>query len=779
LGTVPQYVTASVAIAAPSPGNMLTPANGGFIFGGNTAFTWTPGVGATQYVLTVTPANAQSTSITVSPSSQPGATVALPTANQSVTATLLTYTPNGPLQSQTYTYIINPSPGSQLPLLNTALQQPAPYVPNNGVESQPYTYFFTGGDARAMGEGECVETDVAVRIVLLTQTTATLAFTGANGIRPQASALTCTCPGGGVPINPAPVPVDTTPEITGVTSPIQANLNQTIHITGIYFGDPASGANDTVQICQNGGGPCTSVAADLLDDADILATVALSAGDYTVYVFSNGAAGSGFVAAPGSIGESSGADLEVEAASSDPFPVITANVLNNDNPLGPSIFQDATSTPIVYGGSQSSTSDGLLLKVSNPVAGASYAWGVTGPGSGSYAAPAASGAPVVWGIQRILPNAGVLNFTATAQYADGTQATASIPVEVGIRTDDVIVVGWINPVGVPSPNPSQASAFSVLNGMLPSGGTNAPFCNGEIGTLSQNGLLDPISNIGLTPGDRIYILDWMFKFAGNADPAQIPGGAFLDSTGVAADPNKVSEFTGVRTNYKLVNRFQVKMRVTTPQSGAPYFTAAPTVLQGQNMQLIGTTVNPCGAVVGQFLGLFPGQSGPRNGLQVSSPATGAPQFNSSISIINDGSHDANAIEAFNTLASLGATAPVLAALGTTAPVFWESIGSRITFSAAGGTTPITSPQVTVQAYPTYYVYVNGKQTTTYPEASNPTSQFEPKPYPFGTVSCPRLFGIVPGGRCGDAVSQPDPTALIPPTFCITGSNGSCNEEEHL
>jgi hypothetical protein len=320
LGTVPQYVTASVTIAASSPGNMLTPANGGFIFGGNTAFTWTPGVGATQYVLTVTPANAQSTSITVNPSSQPGATVALPTANQSVTASLLTYTPNGPLQSPTYTYIINPSPGSQLPLLNTALQQPAPYIPNNGIESQPYTYYFTGGDARAMGEGECVETDAAVRIVLLTQTTATLAFTGANGIRPQASALTCTCPGGGVPINPAPAPVDTTPVITGVTSPIQANLNQTIHITGVYFGDPAAGANDTVQICQNGSGACTSVAADLLDDSDILATVALSAGDYTVYVFSNGVAGSGFVAAPGDTGGSNGADLEVEAAV--PVPTI-------------------------------------------------------------------------------------------------------------------------------------------------------------------------------------------------------------------------------------------------------------------------------------------------------------------------------------------------------------------------------------------------------------------------------------------------------------------------
>jgi hypothetical protein len=277
--------------------------------------------------------------------------------------------------------------------------------------------------------------------------------------------------------------------------------------------------------------------------------------------------------------------------------------------------------------------------------------------------------------------------------------------------------------------------------------------------LSQNSLTDHFSLATVQPLDRTYILDWMFKFGGNSDPAQvIPGGSFLDATGVAADPAKVSAFTAIDTNYKLVNRFQVKMRVTIPLGGVPYFTVPPTILQGQNMQLIGTTVNPCGAAAG-FLGFFPGQSGARNAFQVSS-ATGGAQFNNSMSIINDGSPDANAIEAFNTLAGLG----------TSAPVFWESIGSRITVTATSGTAPL----VTVQPYPTYYVYVNGRQTSTYPEATDPHNQFQPNPYPFGTVSCARPLGVVPGGRCGDAVSAPDSTARIPPTFCITGSNGSCN-----
>jgi hypothetical protein len=208
------------------------------------------------------------------------------------------------------------------------------------------------------------------------------------------------------------------------------------------------------------------------------------------------------------------------------------------------------------------------------------------------------------------------------------------------------------------------------------------------------------------------------------------------------------------------------MRITTPQGGTPYFTVQPTVLQGQNMQLIGTTVNPCGAAMG-FLALFPGQIGARNGFQIPPPSGGPP--NNSISIINDGSPDAGAIEAFNTLTGLD-VAPA---------VFWESIGSRITFSAAGG----TSALVTVQPYPTYYVYINGTQVSTTAQASNPINEFVSGnssgmmgPYPFGMVPCPGfgLLPTVPGGRCGNAVLAPDPTARIPTVFCITGSNGSCN-----
>jgi hypothetical protein len=572
---------------------------------------------------------------------------------------------------------------------------------------------------------------------------------------------------------PAQPVYDTPPQITGVTpGDIPALSGQAVAITGTNLGSAGS-----LSICQGLNClpytmPSPASWTDTVVNVVVDASAATPGSSYTVTLSTTAdSLGNSYLAAPGAPADSASASLLIDQGPQQPS--ITVTVWTNDNPLTPLVVTVNPSEPIVYGGSQPSTSDSLTLTVPNAVPGVSYVWSVTGPGSGSYTPPPAltyaSLAPV-WGIQRILPTAGVLTFAVTAQYpnGDGSTSRSSVPVEVGIRTDDVIVVGWINPAGVPSPDPSEATSFSVLNGMPPSGSGNSAFCNAEVGTLSQNALLDPISGIGLKTGDRAYILDWMFKFGGNTDPAQvIPGGAFLDATGVAADPAKVSTFTAVNTNYKLVNRFQVKMRITIPLGGVPYFTVPPTILQGQSMQLIGTTVNPCGAAAG-FLGFLPGQSGFRNGLQPTSPSGGA-QFNSSVSIINDGSPDANAIEAFNTLSGLG-VAPA---------VFWESIGSRITFTAAGGTSPV----VNVQPYPTYYVYINGAQVSTTAQASNPINEFVSGnssgvmgPYPFGMVACPGLglLPTVPGGRCGNAVLPPDPTARIPTVFCITGSNGSCN-----
>ncbi|NKB24258.1 MAG: hypothetical protein GKR87_07770 [Kiritimatiellae bacterium] len=129
------------------------------------------------------------------------------------------------------------------------------------------------------------------------------------------------------------------------------------------------------------------------------------------------------------------------------------------------------------------------------------------------------------------------------------------------------------------------------------------------------------------------------------------------------------------------------------------------------------------------------------------PANGPPSILSSspsrVSLINDGSSDAAGIRVFNTLKGKGLPAGVT-------PVFWENIGSRIKFIFNGGPTPT----VTLQPYPTYFEYRNGRHVITMPQAPTPAANF-------GTVPCTGLGGVTPGGRCGNASLPPAASARIP------------------
>ncbi len=120
--------------------------------------------------------------------------------------------------------------------------------------------------------------------------------------------------------------------------------------------------------------------------------------------------------------------------------------------------------------------------------------------------------------------------------------------------------------------------------------------------------------------------------------------------------------------------------------------------------------------------------------------------------VNDGSPDSGAVRAFNTLEGKNVSSPV----------FWENIGSKITFTVDGG----PNPQIAYQLYPTYYEYHNGTFVRQYPEAQTPRENFFPNPYPPGIVPCHKIqpdgsIQITPGGRCGDQASSPDVTARIP------------------
>lgn len=413
---------------------------------------------------------------------------------------------------------------------------------------------------------------------------------------------------------------------------------------------------------------------------------------------------------------------------------IDASAINQDDPTNTSYTSLPDGTP-VYAGSQSSTSDSLQLTATLPPNAPSpvnFTWSVTGDGASNYTPPAPSPSANTWTVGKIMSQAGTLSFQVQVDFGGGAQAQNSRDVEVGVRSDDTIVVGWINPAGVTLTGGAQPAVTGLLT---PPPVSASLRCNLFILDLSEN--FTTPNFISITPADRNYILTWMFKFAGNTDPSTvIPGGDFSNSATSSTDEGKVSNFLSDATNFKLFNRLQVKFRVS---GGA--FNGTPTVLHQKTA--IGTTHNPCGTVLG-FLGLFPGQSGPNNGPPYAMSSAG-----DRISLINDGSPDSGAIRAFDTLT--GKDLPS----GSTS-IFWENIGTRISFTASGPT-----PTVVVQPYPTYYEYHNGTLVNTTPQAGSPLGNFNTNPYPFGTVSCIGVGGITPGGRCGDASSPADSSARIP------------------
>lgn len=228
----------------------------------------------------------------------------------------------------------------------------------------------------------------------------------------------------------------------------------------------------------------------------------------------------------------------------------------------------------------------------------------------------------------------------------------------------------------------------------------------------------------------------MFKYGSNVDPTTvIPGGDFRHSSGERIDYSEVNTFVGERKGYKLINHFQIKYRV-----GPSGFKGTPQVLRAETS--VGTTKNPCGPVAG-FLESFPGQYGP-----LDASRTGPVFKNNRVTLINDGSPDAGAIRAFNTLMGKG----------TEEKIYWENIGSKLTFKFDGG----TRPEFVFQPYPTYYEYYNGRLVKVNRQAPDPRLNFNANPYPFGTVPSHRLGGITPGGRDGDAQKAADATARIPP-----------------
>jgi hypothetical protein len=364
---------------------------------------------------------------------------------------------------------------------------------------------------------------------------------------------------------------------------------------------------------------------------------------------------------------------------------ITAEAINQDDPMNTTSATLAQGLP-VFGGSSASTSDKLILHAIPDPNGppvTSYTWSVTGPGAGLFMPPSNS---ADWNVGSIGPQSGTLSFQVVMLLQSGQQVTLARDIPVGIRSDDVVAVGWINPAGVTvsgSGVDNDVLTFFPLNGSAGMSAVQKALTLVYLGTIAAGATIRPILPLPLTSTDKTYILNWQFHFAGNfsAPPDMFSGESALVG------------YEGTGTNYKLFNRLQTKF-----QSDGTSFVGGPQVLHQSTF--IGITNDPI------YGTQQPGRAGPNNNVYMA--------LSDRAYLINDGTPDRVAVSDFNTLES---------------PLLWSDIGSRIEQGVPYG----TDQKITTQVYPTYYIYKNFQRCAgcTVPQAANPSANFSSNPYPPG------------------------------------------------
>ncbi len=506
---------------------------------------------------------------------------------------------------------------------------------------------------------------------------------------------------------------------------------------------------------------------------------------------------------------------------------LNGTYINKDLPID-TTYQGLPYPTVLYGGSVRFTSDELLLNAADspPIPGTTYTWAVYGPGG--YTPP--SNVPT-WNVI-IAPTPGIVTFECAVQPpAPALPSAKTLTIEVGIRTDDTIMVGWIDTNGVTVPSglaalaagvdPQVLSEFAPGAGSGPPGSdSNYPFtppvATAAIAALAANDdCIDwelPWPSHPYSQVDKDFILNWMFKYAPNLDPTSVlsalhttdwtnpnfplptldnpnpvPVNTSSDFTCYAGymDYLKYQAYLADAHHFKLLNHFQVKYRVNLTN---PFqFNGTPILLQHE--ALIGATVNPTGIppdlgpALNYLANLPPPfnipyladayanhtlndpQAGPANG------NIGEDPNQTLISQSNDGSPEIPAVRAFNTLM----------ALDVQTPLFWQNIGSKITFKCGQATA--INPPIT-ENYPTYYQYANGIQVFVRPQAGTPKGHFFANAYPFGEYSSYGLppqwpgglpvlpsvppfpnvpsFPTIPGGRNGVATTPGDGSSPTPP-----------------
>jgi hypothetical protein len=414
---------------------------------------------------------------------------------------------------------------------------------------------------------------------------------------------------------------------------------------------------------------------------------------------------------------------------------ITAQIKDHDTEDAD--YQQSSASD-VYGGSSDKTSDFLKLKAEiDPNATAtSYTWSVSGDASGPYT----PGSAQEWEVGQIQTVTGQLNVHVDVTFSDGQTGSADKQMEVGIRTDDINVLGWINPAGVPLNsggvdsdvlryfNPAGPEAMNVVQKGLSggyllviaagltitptvyeqaigagiSGIVNPPIIFDELTILALELLLEKLFgiNIFLSQTDKMYILNWQFLYAANyCSLNRCPPDSFANNAAVEDTLNNH------RDSYKLFNRLQIKYRV----DGGNFKGGSPDAVL-HRASGIGETHDP-------FFGIgVSGAPGPSN------DAYAVKNSNASHHV-NEGSPVGIAVSGFNTLAS---------------PLKWNDIGSRI----VEGVSQQTGKDIFVQVYPTYNIYSNGNQNDPQiPQAAQPIQNFNTNPYYVTTPYGPAPFLI--------------------------------------
>ncbi len=387
----------------------------------------------------------------------------------------------------------------------------------------------------------------------------------------------------------------------------------------------------------------------------------------------------------------------------------------------------------------------------------------------SWALPSGSfsGSTLTWTAERKIPasppvtiagpsgtNQNEWKLTAPIDWQPGTyrikcvvggvlNTSFEIEQRVGVRTDDVVVVGWIDPTPITL---STTGVQSTLLTILPLGGLTSSHTEDQklragllvkhisevgVGSGFVTGDWLPITNdsyAAFTAADKTYALRWMFKYGSNSPPpadfsTAAPSGISGISTIMSQSELETFAVDKNQTQYKLINHYQVRFLTTADGK----FDGAVVVPPNKNQVWIGNTKDPArlyevtGWVDELALwfggypsgGVFPGQAGTNNWKRTDTVTT--------TMLSNEGRPDAKALDAFSNLAG----APAVFDIWSTS-TFFSDLGhysESISPTTGASLTRIPKPtqfyhsRINTQIYPTYWIYVNGVKVGV--QAQNP------------------------------------------------------------